>query len=306
MTNYEQRLKKLFQASQTSLETHEPDIEVLAAFVDGALKPRERQQMLTHLSDCEACRKLVIAASEEVSQPVVVAKPKRRPWWQLNWWVPALAGTAAAAAAVLIFIQPEQDKPAGWFHTAPSLAFADVWQNTSGNTYRSIGTDVVIAPLSPRWSVAESLTPKLTWKSNSNQPLHNAEILIIDENQALVTSWKPMEVAGKTVWPDTLPALEPDRTYAWKISYWTEDRPHTSIFVPFRTPSEQISSPTANQNLQQQLQNFITSGQFGKAFSLCLQRQAELPEQTYQAMINELSQRMHLSPGEQALLGIKL
>lgn len=41
-----------------------PTDEQLAAFLDGGLGGPERQQVLTHLADCECCRPLLAAAAE--------------------------------------------------------------------------------------------------------------------------------------------------------------------------------------------------------------------------------------------------
>ncbi len=80
-----------------------PDADQLNAFVEHALPPHEREQTLSHLAGCPACRRIVslsLPPAAEIEHPQV--EPVRRPWsfgWNLAW--PIAAAFAALVPAVL-------------------------------------------------------------------------------------------------------------------------------------------------------------------------------------------------------------
>ena len=81
------------------------DPEVLAAWVDGALKGVELTAAEAHLSDCSRCLTLLATLMKTAPEQ----QPVNR-WWQLRtvrWLVPLTAG----AAAVLIWIAVPSDEP---------------------------------------------------------------------------------------------------------------------------------------------------------------------------------------------------
>ncbi len=90
-------------------ETH-PDANLLAAFAEKSLLPREQTQILDHLAGCAACREVVAHAQpDEVLQRVAVAaaaapiSARRSSWFQgavVRW--AALAACVVVAGAVLI------------------------------------------------------------------------------------------------------------------------------------------------------------------------------------------------------------
>ena len=62
------------------------DADQLNAFAEGALPPAARQRYVSHLADCENCRKLasqlVIATGSAVETPVPASQPVTESWWR--------------------------------------------------------------------------------------------------------------------------------------------------------------------------------------------------------------------------------
>src|SRR5687767_6639457 len=97
-----------------------PDVETLAAYVDGTLEERPRGDVEAHIAECEDCYELVtevmrskhadvgdlaadIAPTSEPRSPSVVVPFTRR-----RWVVASTVGLAAAAALLLVFrVQPD-------------------------------------------------------------------------------------------------------------------------------------------------------------------------------------------------------
>jgi hypothetical protein len=81
------------------------DAEMLAAWVDGALKGGELKATEAHLSECSRCMALLATMIKTLPEP----EPVKR-WWgtsSLRWLVPLTAG----AAAVLVWIAVPRDNP---------------------------------------------------------------------------------------------------------------------------------------------------------------------------------------------------
>jgi tetratricopeptide (TPR) repeat protein len=77
-----------------------PDIETIAAFLDGRLDARRREIVAAHIASCERCYFIFSEAAQ--LHPAAAAQPDPVKWWQrrdLRW--AAAAGLAAAAALVL-------------------------------------------------------------------------------------------------------------------------------------------------------------------------------------------------------------
>jgi hypothetical protein len=82
-------------------ETH-PDANLLAAFTEKSLLPREQAQILQHLAGCAECRDVVAHAQpEEVLQQVAVAAAAPMPVRRL-WFYGANVRWAALAACVVV------------------------------------------------------------------------------------------------------------------------------------------------------------------------------------------------------------
>src|SRR5579864_736709 len=83
-----------------------PDPDLLTAYIEQALPPVERSQVVQHLADCGYCREVVSLSLPE-PQPVQVAAPAPV---RSRWWVPAYRWAAVAAtltiAATLVIEKP--------------------------------------------------------------------------------------------------------------------------------------------------------------------------------------------------------
>jgi hypothetical protein len=81
-------VKKLVAASlksQVAGQPH-PDAEVLSAFADNALSPKEREGVLEHLSACAACREvLFLSLPNDSETQKVLTIPKARPRFAIRW-----------------------------------------------------------------------------------------------------------------------------------------------------------------------------------------------------------------------------
>src|SRR5690242_10809674 len=93
-----QRLQAVSRA-----ETH-PDANLLAAFAEKSLLPREQSQILEHLAGCADCREVVAHAQpEEVLQQVAVAAAASPMTARCTaWFSGAVVRWAALAACVVV------------------------------------------------------------------------------------------------------------------------------------------------------------------------------------------------------------
>jgi hypothetical protein len=126
--------------NDAALAASHPDLELLAAFMDQALTPPGRENILRHLSLCEDCREIVVLATpsdeifnaeltvqeqpaeapvrvreREESQPVPIPLATKRDRW-FGWARPNLGWAALAAgiavAASMLVLHPLQQKQA--------------------------------------------------------------------------------------------------------------------------------------------------------------------------------------------------
>lgn len=71
------------------------DADQLAAFAEGALNERERQQSLMHLTECSECRSIVFTAQEALPVPELIANERPKSFWR------SLTPLAYACAALV-------------------------------------------------------------------------------------------------------------------------------------------------------------------------------------------------------------
>ena len=90
-----------------------PDPETLATFLDGRLGGGERDGVAAHLTTCESCYVVVVAASQ--SKPSLVELSAPRPWYRSRkviWTIATgLATAATLAIAVQLGVMPVQTAP---------------------------------------------------------------------------------------------------------------------------------------------------------------------------------------------------
>src|SRR5438477_3082760 len=80
----------------TDAMTHHSDAEVLAAFVDGNLDPKERDAVTAHIAACEECRGMIREAVAFEREEREEARPRSRTW------VPIAAGVMVAVVGLVV------------------------------------------------------------------------------------------------------------------------------------------------------------------------------------------------------------
>ncbi len=86
-----------------------PDVESVAAYVDGTVGPVERRTIEAHLATCDSCYDLVVATEQTVDavgdrRPSTSGRPGRA-------WLYSAAGLIAAAAVVVLIVRPRMSQP---------------------------------------------------------------------------------------------------------------------------------------------------------------------------------------------------
>jgi tetratricopeptide (TPR) repeat protein len=88
-----------------SVGTSHPEIEQLAAYVDGALAAPDRASLETHLAACRDCRTIVADTAEALEHNPVTARERREPIaFPSRRRIKGAAFTLAAAAVVLLAV----------------------------------------------------------------------------------------------------------------------------------------------------------------------------------------------------------
>ncbi|QEE30642.1 hypothetical protein FTW19_23215 [Terriglobus albidus] len=87
---------------------HHLDADQLAAFVEGALTPQERQESLTHMAVCEQCRSIAFLMQEPqtaikpATEPAPVAAPQL-PFWRRFTPLVYASGLGVFATVLIVF-----------------------------------------------------------------------------------------------------------------------------------------------------------------------------------------------------------
>ena len=81
-----------------------PEANLLAAFAEGGLTGREREQVLLHLGKCATCRETLVVAMPEIAAEHPHAAPSGTRWlrWPMLRWAGVGAAVVVVAAAVVI------------------------------------------------------------------------------------------------------------------------------------------------------------------------------------------------------------
>src|SRR5262249_16016976 len=86
--------------AQQRPDSEHPAADVLAAFVERALAPKEREDVLAHLARCADCRVVVALAGPEAETGVATRQHQQRAWHE--WWVFRVGGLAAALTVIVV------------------------------------------------------------------------------------------------------------------------------------------------------------------------------------------------------------
>src|SRR3954462_7435120 len=103
-----------------------PDLETLAAYLEGRLTEQERLHIAEHLASCETCYFVFTEAAQtkasphaiqhEEAQPTVLPKPR---WWKTPAFVWSSAAGLAAAAAIVVALEGGLIR--SWSNESPEL-----------------------------------------------------------------------------------------------------------------------------------------------------------------------------------------
>ncbi len=89
-----------------------PDADQFSVFVEGAASPWERERMLAHLAECEACRKAVfVMQPHEETQPAARTPVKGWIWGRLLPVGLSVAALVCGVIAALIYVRPHGGAP---------------------------------------------------------------------------------------------------------------------------------------------------------------------------------------------------
>lgn len=146
-----------------------PDAELLNAFAERALGPREREQVLSHLAACGRCRQVLALAREaadagDAAPVAAAARPAREAnaWWK-QWrvvWVPTAVVAAFAVTSASVYLHQVNRR-----ETAISVAKLTPAQGTQPASAPSVAEQLKAAPpvpAAPATKTANSKPPART------------------------------------------------------------------------------------------------------------------------------------------------
>ena len=89
-----------------------PDADLLTAFSEGTLLPRERETVLAHAADCVECRRVLnLAAGAALASPQAEAVRAANPKWNVRRiWIPTFAAAAALLLVAIVLIRNTPEK----------------------------------------------------------------------------------------------------------------------------------------------------------------------------------------------------
>src|ERR1700758_4293891 len=97
MTGFSQPERRGLERLQVAKPESHPDADLLTAFSEQSLTPREQEQVLGHLATCATCREVVAVAGSQLVEPV--PEPVRK---RALWEMPLFHWGAVAATAVVV------------------------------------------------------------------------------------------------------------------------------------------------------------------------------------------------------------
>src|SRR4051812_4585887 len=81
-----------------------PSDETLAAFIDGRLDDVTRRRVIEHMTGCDECYSVYLAATE--MQKAAGAEPPRRRIIHRHFWAATLSISIAAVLTIVVFLHP--------------------------------------------------------------------------------------------------------------------------------------------------------------------------------------------------------
>lgn len=101
------------QLQATAKPDAHPDLDLINAFVEKSLNPRDRDQVLKHLTKCADCREIASLSLPEMETSAVVAVEPRASWlhWPVLRWSAVAACAVIVGTAVTLHYQPRSNHP---------------------------------------------------------------------------------------------------------------------------------------------------------------------------------------------------
>ena len=176
------------------------DDELIAAIVDGAVEPSQRERISRHLADCAACRRAVasVAAAledREVARAAAIAEPPARRRLA-RFMMPAAAAAAILFLAVLG--RPSQNVANDPTHRAPAAT--------------APSAPVAVAPLGTGGRPAS-----LRWQSVAGADRYRVTLYGLDGSVLYAVELRDTAAAL----PDSV-VLAPGRSYRWLVEARTD------------------------------------------------------------------------------------
>ncbi len=225
-----------------------PDSDLLAAFAEAALLPREREQLLDHLAVCAECREVLTVAAEaapEAPAPKLFLVPRRalpppRVWLP---WASVAAGLLVVCSAALLYHQQQfSRKHAEVAVNEPPQLSAPALQPSSPELKQAHANFANAAPESTPSSASLAPATRPHWRINSTgQPERSfgdgAWQAVLPREQAKM---RVVAVFGAEVWIGGENARlyhSIDNGATWKlVALPSKDgRTHTIAHVHFQT-----------------------------------------------------------------------
>lgn len=112
MSGFSQPERRGLERMQVTKPEAHPDADLLTAFTEHSLTPREREQVLAHLASCADCREVVAVAGSPLVEPV--PEPvRKRAFWEIPVfrWGAVAATTVVVVAAVSLGVHERSESP---------------------------------------------------------------------------------------------------------------------------------------------------------------------------------------------------
>ncbi len=89
-----------------------PDTDLLTAFSEGTLLPRERESVLAHAEDCVECRRVLnlAAGAALASSPAEARQGASSKWTLRRIWIPSFAASAGVALLAIVILRNASDR----------------------------------------------------------------------------------------------------------------------------------------------------------------------------------------------------
>ncbi|MGO9340689.1 MAG: zf-HC2 domain-containing protein [Terracidiphilus sp.] len=136
------------ELARSPLAGPHPDFDLLTAFAEGKLLPREREEVFAHLATCADCREVLSIATEATPvaafgpKPFLIPRPAHQPARAWLPWASIAAGIIIVCSAGLLYKQKLEVKPRTMVATesTPAIPAATPQQKESSQSAKPNGS----------------------------------------------------------------------------------------------------------------------------------------------------------------------